>query len=63
MLRKLDDYPVLDEDHYSELEWYEAQEYWDQSSLRDRIEMCVSAGLSGFAARREMPYEVQEAIR
>lgn len=52
----LSDYPVIDEDHWSELEWNEAAEYWESLSVRGRAEMCREAGLSVFAARRaELP--------
>lgn len=46
------DYPVLNEDHWSGLEYDEACEYWESMSIRDRAEYCVRAGQSIFAARR-----------
>ena len=49
----LSDYPVLDESHFSELEHDESHDAWVQSSLSDKIELCVQFGLSMFAARRE----------
>ena len=49
----LSDYPVLDESHFSELEWTEAQNYWESLSIRDRIELCAEAEISIFAARRD----------
>ena len=52
MQAKLNDYPVLNEDHWSELEWNEAQNFWERLSIRDRAELCAEAGLSIFAARR-----------
>ncbi len=52
----LSDYPVLDESHFSELEWNEACEQWERMSVADRVELCREAGVSIFAARRdEMP--------
>lgn len=49
----LADYPVLDESHFSELEWDEAQNYWESLRLRERVELCAEGGVSIFAARRD----------
>lgn len=49
----LEDYPVVDDDHLSQLEWDEAAEYWERMSVRDRAEYCERAGISIFAARRD----------
>lgn len=49
----LEDYPVVDENHLSDLEWNEACEYWERMSVRDRAEYCERAGISIFAARRD----------
>jgi len=51
ILEKLDGYPVLDDDHFSELEWNEAHDVWAGLSLRERVDLCREAGLSIFAAR------------
>lgn len=48
----LSDYPVLDESHFSELEWTEAEQYWESLQLSERVELCAEAGISIFAARR-----------
>lgn len=53
ILRKLEDYPVVDDDHLSQLEWDEAAESWEHCSIRDRIEYLARWGLSIFAARRD----------
>jgi hypothetical protein len=53
ILEKLDGYPVLDDDHFSELEWNETCDYWESLSVRERAEYCRDAGLSIFAARRD----------
>lgn len=56
LIGKLEDYPILDEDDHSELEWSEACAYWEQMSVRDRVEYLQDARLSIFAARRaELP--------
>lgn len=49
----LSDYPVLNEDHFSELEWTEAQTQWEMLPLKYRVELCAEAGVSIFAARRD----------
>lgn len=49
----LEDYPVVNEDHWSEMEWNEAADYWERMRVRDRIEYCERAGISIFAARRD----------
>lgn len=57
MLCALSDYPVLDDEHFSELEMNEINEYWEQMSLHYRIEICRDCGESIFAARRDCPTE------
>lgn len=49
----IEDYPIIDEDHHSELEWNEAADYWARLRVRDRAEYCERAGLSIFSARRD----------
>jgi hypothetical protein len=49
----LEDYPVVNEDHWSELEWNEAQDYWASMSIRERMRLCYDAHISVFAARRD----------
>lgn len=49
----LDSYPVLNEDHFSELEWTEAETQWEMLPLKYRVELCAEAGVSIFAARRD----------
>ena len=49
----LEDYPVVCEDHLSDLEYDEACEYWERSSVKDRVYFCQRAGCSVFAARRD----------
>lgn len=55
MLGKLKDYPVLDDDHFSDLEWKEADEQWKRLSVSERVDLCREAGASIFAARRDYP--------
>jgi hypothetical protein len=49
----LSDYPVLNEDHFSQLEWSEAENYWQQLPIKYRVEMCQEAGVTIFAARHD----------
>lgn len=53
ILCALSDYPVLDDDDFSNREWEAAQESWFYSSLSERVAMCQDAGLSIFAARSD----------
>lgn len=55
MARAMESYPVLDEDKYCEMEEKEANEAWENYSLRDRIELCSRAGISIFHARHPYP--------
>lgn len=38
---KLADYPVIDEEHWGELEWNQAAEYWDSLSPRDKVQQAT----------------------
>lgn len=49
----LANYPVLDESHFCELEWEEAQTQWEMMPLKYRVELCAEADVSIFAARRD----------
>jgi hypothetical protein len=49
----LEDYPVVNEAHWSELEFNEACDYWASMGVRERFELCKRFGISPFASRRE----------
>lgn len=49
----LEDYPVINEDHWSELEDEDANSTWQRLSLKERMELCKEARVSIFAARRD----------
>jgi len=51
----LSDYPVYDEEHFSELEHAESARYWEQASVADRVDMIQRSGarVSVFDARRD----------
>lgn len=40
---KLDDYPILNEDDFSEREWNHAADFWDSLSPRDKVKMAMDA--------------------
>lgn len=50
---RLKDYPVVDEEHLNQLEWDEAQEYWQHTSMTDRLALCHKFNISCFAIRRD----------
>lgn len=48
------EYPVLNDDHFSQLEFEETTEIWqDCLALKEKIQLCAEAGVSIFAARSE----------
>ena len=62
--RRLENYPVLNEEDYSQRETDGAQSLWDSLSLHERIDVCERTGVSVFAARRgDMPMEAWEELR
>lgn len=65
IMKDLDGYPVVNEDHWAQLEWDEAHEYWERMSLRERVEWCRDCGVSIFAARRgnDLPDVICERLR
>jgi hypothetical protein len=55
-LGRLEQYPVLEEGDWSELEYGRAAEYWERASVSERIDWCGRYDVSIFAARRsELP--------
>lgn len=53
MAGEIDDYPALDEEHWSDLEYTEACDYWARLPVRERLCYCLEHGLSIFAARHD----------
>lgn len=51
--KRLDDYPILDEEHFSNLEWDRASTYWESMPLRERVSACQRFGLCIFGARHD----------
>lgn len=64
IVKRIRDYPILDENLFSEMEETEANETWNYFSLRERIELCAQAGISIFHARHKYyPYDDSGYIR
>jgi hypothetical protein len=56
MARALEDYPVLDDELFSQYETDEAELAWTNLSLHERFDLCQEAsGVSIFAARHDYP--------
>jgi len=53
ILSALENYPVLNEEHYCKLESTEAAEIWERLPISDRVDECQRWGVSIFAARRD----------
>ncbi len=54
----LSDYPVFDEEDYSQREWDSACDYWAQMSIKERVEYLQRCKQNVFAARRdELPQD------
>ena len=49
----IEDYPVFDDMHYSEMQWDATETFWQECSTKDRIYYCKEMGVSVFAARRD----------
>jgi hypothetical protein len=59
----LEDYPVVNEDDWSELQCNEACEYWQRMPVSDRVDVCQRFHISVFAARRdELPEDPQGGL-
>ena len=64
MFDELEVYPVLCDEHHSELEHTYAANQWESYSVRDRASLCREAGISKFAARRDcIPHDDQGYIQ
>lgn len=57
--KRLSDYPLLNEDEYSNRVFNEACDYWAEASIRTRIEICKDNNISIFASRSDcLPEDV-----
>jgi hypothetical protein len=55
ILCALEDYPVLDDMHYSNMEWEAIGEYWEREPIHYRMELCREAEYPIFGARHDFP--------
>jgi hypothetical protein len=53
LLDKLADYPILNEESFSEKEWDAANETWASLPLQERVELCQKYHICIFAARHD----------
>lgn len=51
----LSQYPVLDDEHWSNLQYDEITGYWENASLRERLEICHNAKANIFMSRHAYP--------
>lgn len=59
----LANYPILNESDYSEKEVEAIIEYWENMSLREKIDLCIEENCSIFSARREeIPEKLWERL-
>ena len=59
----LESYPIACESDHSELEWEEKSRYWEHCGMRERMGLCVRAGLPFVAARHDyIPGDVDQYI-
>jgi hypothetical protein len=62
IIERLNDYPVLAEEDFSNREWLEAESTWQNFTLADRINYLNRAGINIFASRRDsFPFELDES--
>lgn len=50
---ELEDYPIVDDDDWSELQYSEAAEYWATLPIAERVQICQRFRCNVFAARRD----------
>jgi hypothetical protein len=56
-------YPILDDDHYSQMQDEAICKYWEDMSISDRVHHCQEANGNIFAARHNaIPHEVFEHL-
>ena len=63
ILTALEEYPVVNEEHYSQTEYDEVCELWSNMSISDRVDACKSAGCNSLGARRTSPYDADPDYR
>lgn len=59
----LSDYPVLNDEDFSNREWQHKSDYWKLCGMKERIRLCKKARVSIFSARSEyIPENVDQYI-
>ena len=60
----LSDYPVFNDEKYSELQYNSVFEYWENLPLADRFQLCKDCNVNIFQARHEdqLPCEVEQYL-
>lgn len=62
--RALANYPIFNEESYSDAQYEAIYNYWNDVSLSDRIDLCRKNKVSIFAARRDhVPTSVYDALQ
>jgi len=51
IISDLSDYPIIDDQAYSDAQYEVVCDYWDNMRIRERVEYCRDSGESIFAAR------------
>jgi hypothetical protein len=51
--KSLEEYPVLNDSHFSAMKWEEAAEYWKSMPIRERVELCQKYKCNILHARHE----------
>ena len=58
----LADYPILNEEDFSQREYDSINKAWDNLAMSERIDTLQDAGASIFAARRNSPWDIDCSI-
>ena len=51
LLKLLEEYPVLDDERFSDMEWEKATDYWKWLNLDEKIDLCKKHDCNIFSAR------------
>jgi hypothetical protein len=64
ILARIESYPALSEDDWSNLEYEEAMTFWESMSLASKVDYCRDCNVSIFAARRnsDLPDSLWESL-
>lgn len=51
--KSLANYPVVNDDHFSNLQWEEATSFWKSMSIKERVELCQRFKINSLQARHD----------